>query len=753
MKHLMCVTMPAVLLAFQAVVFLLPSHDALAQPTLHFNRIEVNWPQVELWFSVDCNGIPNFDVSKFDLHVRENGTPVGNFVVDCGDSKPRCPLSAALVFDASGSMTGIGIFDAKEAGKAFVDAMDPANDEACIIAFSSQVTVLQTMTSSKSLLNAAIDSIFARGGTALIDGAYAGIHELASNGIRPCKAVIVLSDGVDNMSRRRIEEATDFAVSEGIRVYTIGLGVHIDTAMLRDIAMRSGGRFFLCSSSRELVDVYRAIAMLATRDTLDCVIRYTGSCIDGGERIVDLAVRNYCGGSDSASLVFRAPDNIGRYRPLALGLRGSTTVETSAAGAAVDLLDTLSGELFPTLDLLISYDSMLLGAPALSGAGSLLSPFDGSVALMRPGLAHVRLLGPRSVSGAGRLFRLEFPAAAVNDTVCAGVAIAYASFDEGCFIPSLDSSQLCILPCLLSPTVEPSGPVDFCEGDTVSLRTQPGHPRYAWHRNGLPLSDTLSELRTGSGGEYHVLVVDSLGCVAVSAPVELKALSRLSGSAGNGDTIVAKQGDIIPVPIRLRPFIGAGRRVTARITLTWDPSKLELLDAYRMRGSEWPDSSFVRADPGRLDVGMSDTASGAGEDLFTAAFRVNASRVPTPERIVCEASISTGCDGEWRVEHPVILVDGYCEPLLTRISTPAVYNSPNPFSDETAITVENPSGGFCSLLLTDAFGRLLECLYEGETGSRDRTIRFKAGSYPAGTYFLVLRTPDSGAVRGMHILR
>ncbi|MDH7516298.1 MAG: VWA domain-containing protein, partial [Bacteroidota bacterium] len=176
-------------------VFFLNAATVLSQPDIRISRVDVLWPQISVWFSLDCDGIPTFEFSKFDLSLHENGIPVGNFTLDCGDSIPPCPLSAALVFDASGSMAGIGIFDAKEAGKAFLEAMDETRDEACVIAFGSFVRTIQPLTSSRSLLNAAIDSIEAMGATALIDGAYRGIEELARHATRSCKVVIVLSDG------------------------------------------------------------------------------------------------------------------------------------------------------------------------------------------------------------------------------------------------------------------------------------------------------------------------------------------------------------------------------------------------------------------------------------------------------------------------------------------------------------------------------------------------------------------------------
>ena len=109
---------------------------AEAQPALTFKRVTVNWPTIELYFSVGCDGNPAYNMTKQDFRIYENGVEVKDFTLWCPDPTIRCAISVALVFDCSGSMSGAGNAGAKQAGHAFVDMMDGVIDEATIVFFN-----------------------------------------------------------------------------------------------------------------------------------------------------------------------------------------------------------------------------------------------------------------------------------------------------------------------------------------------------------------------------------------------------------------------------------------------------------------------------------------------------------------------------------------------------------------------------------------------------------------------------------------
>ncbi|MDH7516484.1 MAG: hypothetical protein QHI48_11495, partial [Bacteroidota bacterium] len=554
-----------------------------------------------------------------------------------------------------------------------------------------------------------------------------------------------LSDGGDNMSMRTIKEATDLAVGSGIRVYTVGLGVRIDTVMLRDITGRTGGRFFLCSSSRQLVDVYRAIAKLATRDTTECVIRYDGRCTDGGERMVKLTIRDFCGGTDSDSMKCTTPGNSGTFIPLGLTINSVTVSESQHAVVTIGIRDTMTDFFSPPMELIVRFDPSLLGAPVLTGDGSILSPFDGGIVDRHAGVLRIRMKGSHIAASPGLLFTLDFPTADVRDTTCAEVALTRAMFDEGCLMPSLDSARVCILPCLLDPPLSPSGTVNICTGDTIVFHTIPAYARYAWYRDGQLLPDSLWYFRASAAGRYSVVVTDSLGCEASSPVAVLRFLERLSGTIGNPDTLYAKAGTFLNIPILIHPSIRAGRHVSASVSLQWDSTTFEIIDLRSAPKNAWEGDIHTVFSPGALETTLDGTAANDLDHLLTVGFRIADSPHSFIERISLRALVSTECDGVWETLSPHVAVDGLCEPLLKKRPVVSVSNAPNPFMEETVITVV--SKGWTMVDITDIFGRPIARLFEGEFGENERTFRFTHTGGVGRVYFVIVRTASFSLLR------
>lgn len=86
------------------------------------------------------------------------------------------------------------------------------------------------------------------------------------------KVVILLSDGEDNASQIKPEQAGDLAATYGIKVYTIMAGtggrdvfgrrIPVDDSVLKEIAAKSGGRFYHARNAAALEKVYEEIDSL-----------------------------------------------------------------------------------------------------------------------------------------------------------------------------------------------------------------------------------------------------------------------------------------------------------------------------------------------------------------------------------------------------------------------------------------------------------------------------------------------------------
>jgi VWFA-related protein len=83
-------------------------------------------------------------------------------------------------------------------------------------------------------------------------------------GTKDQKALVVLSDGADNASRRRLEDVLQLAQRSSATIYTIGIydetNLDRNPRVLRKIAELTGGRAYFPDSRKNLEQVWRDIA-------------------------------------------------------------------------------------------------------------------------------------------------------------------------------------------------------------------------------------------------------------------------------------------------------------------------------------------------------------------------------------------------------------------------------------------------------------------------------------------------------------
>jgi VWFA-related protein len=96
-------------------------------------------------------------------------------------------------------------------------------DQFFLIAFSDRAFLLQDFTSNPANLNRAIGLLHAYGNTALYDAVIQGLRKV-EQGRWPKKALLVLTDGMDNSSTHTLNDAIQTARRAGVLIYTVGLG-------------------------------------------------------------------------------------------------------------------------------------------------------------------------------------------------------------------------------------------------------------------------------------------------------------------------------------------------------------------------------------------------------------------------------------------------------------------------------------------------------------------------------------------------
>ncbi|MBE0644411.1 MAG: VWA domain-containing protein [Bacteroidetes bacterium] len=480
-----------------------------AQPNLNFKRVTVNWPTVELYFSVGCNGNPDYSMTKQDFKIFENGVEVPDFTLWCPDPTVRCAISVSLVFDASGSMAGAGNDGAKQAGHAFVNLMDGVVDEASIIWFNEVATVAQQMTTVKPMLHSAVDALPAAGFTAVWDGIYTGIIELINNGVNQCRAVIVMTDGGDSQSSRTVAEVISLANRHRIRVFTIGLGTGINATELQLIALLTGGKYYQTPNAGQMSAIYQEITTIIFQGFQECMITYERQCADGGIRTVELQLKNFCGGTDVKTKTYRAPLDSTTFSNLNLELgdaqgRGGTEITVP-----LNLVSPLNNEMLYPFSFTLLSDSLCAQLKSVqTPPGSLLQGVPLTVTPV-PGGVRIATMDRKLLAGSGMLLEFVFTASDPLDTTCCDVSAGNAAFEQGCFIPVIASGEICIIP---------RAPIVTCDMDAPKeLRWQRGITDYT--PNPFPVRMRVFNTGDREATNVRYRIIYNAGDVRLASPL------------------------------------------------------------------------------------------------------------------------------------------------------------------------------------------------------------------------------------------
>jgi Ca-activated chloride channel homolog len=208
---------------------------------------------VEVYASVtDSKGGPVTGLTAEDFVVTEDGERQDITTFAAGEF----PLSVALGVDRSFSMAGEPLRLAKDASRAFLNELRPA-DRSMVLAISSTADVVAPMGTDRATQARAIAGLDPWSTTALRDAIVAAMDRLQGETGR--QALVVFSDGVDRYSRTTTSEVLDRARRSQALVYPIAFG-KTRPPLLAELAVLTGGRSFLLRDAKELAPTLSAIA-------------------------------------------------------------------------------------------------------------------------------------------------------------------------------------------------------------------------------------------------------------------------------------------------------------------------------------------------------------------------------------------------------------------------------------------------------------------------------------------------------------
>jgi VWFA-related protein len=252
------------LLGLALLFALAPLQTASAQDSgaqIRVTQLDTSrFPKVTVYVSVTNAAGEPLPVNPNQIQVFENGQLMQPGQIS--GSGTIGPLTTMLVMDVSGSMYDAGkLTAAKSAAQAYVEQMRPG-DQAGLLTFNTTVTYRQAITTDRNMLIQAINGLNARGDTTMFDALdqAAQILQLVSGR----KAIIVLTDGLDNRSKATADEAIQAIGAGGLSISTIGLGdpsklginSGLDEAVLQSLAARAGGVYGYASDPNALKGLY-----------------------------------------------------------------------------------------------------------------------------------------------------------------------------------------------------------------------------------------------------------------------------------------------------------------------------------------------------------------------------------------------------------------------------------------------------------------------------------------------------------------
>lgn len=260
-KKLKLLILPALLAWLCAPA--LPARAQDTEPlTVHVTQVDTSgFPTVKVYISVtDSKGEPA-PVNLDRIQLYENGKRIQP--LDVSGIGESLPLTTMLLMDISGSMKYAQKMEsAKAAATAYVDQMR-AGDEAGLISFDTETTFVQPITADHNSLKTAIDGLETGSDTAMYDAVYEAIDLLHT--VTGRKAVIVLTDGMDNRSQHKADEVIQRIGPEGLSISTIGLGdpaqktasyAGIDEPALQNLAQLAGGTYGYANDPESLRKLY-----------------------------------------------------------------------------------------------------------------------------------------------------------------------------------------------------------------------------------------------------------------------------------------------------------------------------------------------------------------------------------------------------------------------------------------------------------------------------------------------------------------
>lgn len=299
-----------------ALMLLLAAAGAHAQSEPRFNEnLAVDYVIIP-FTALGSKGIPMTDIQRREVSLYIDNFPVD---VDMFELSMNAPVSWTILFDASGSMGVAGKMDAAKAAINALIARRYEGDDFALYIFDSKKTARELVpyTENPAAITRALDIVKPWGKTAFYD-ALSDMPERSELGRNASRAILLLSDGIDNASRltrQDIEKLMEgvatpiyaFALREPGEKDAVGtrsmapednpeMGWNLD--LLEELAVTTGGQTFvgnrpetLAAAMDSIARVLRAQYLIGFSPTGKGAVKYRRILVKLARRTQSLRVR------------------------------------------------------------------------------------------------------------------------------------------------------------------------------------------------------------------------------------------------------------------------------------------------------------------------------------------------------------------------------------------------------------------------------------------------------------------------------
>ncbi|MGZ5494141.1 MAG: VWA domain-containing protein [Thermoanaerobaculia bacterium] len=310
-------------LIFFALLVVASAASAQAPPPLE-ESVSVSYVMVP--FTVlGSKGNPITDLRQKEVRLFVDGVPVKS---DMFEKSLNAPVSYTILLDGSGSMALAGKMEAARAAvQTLLAHRVPGDDYALYVFTDDDAHEVVRFTENAAAITRAMAAVKPYGKTAFFD-ALATMPERSRLGQNPTRAIILLSDAIDNASHMTRQQLAKELEGVPVPIYPLGLREPAeedvldpkqpreelsDIALLREVAGLTGGTLHLGNQPQQIASAIadiekslRAQYLIGFSPTGEGAVKYRRISLKLGGRIHSVNVRAGYRGTEPPALTSAA---------------------------------------------------------------------------------------------------------------------------------------------------------------------------------------------------------------------------------------------------------------------------------------------------------------------------------------------------------------------------------------------------------------------------------------------------------------